>query len=68
MKRIAFLFVLLSACSNDLEPEKAFRVYVYRDELTGCEYLSTGGSSGGMVPRLDRDGKQICRTTERSAK
>lgn len=30
------------------------------DSLTGCQYLEAG--SGGLTPRLDRDGKQIgCR-------
>ena len=32
---------------------------VRRDALTGCEYLVTW--IGGIVPRYDRDGGQICR-------
>ena len=31
---------------------------IHRDQLTGCEYLSR---FGGVTPRLDSDGKQICR-------
>lgn len=29
------------------------------DHLSGCEYLETW--SGSITPRLDRDGKQVCR-------
>jgi hypothetical protein len=29
------------------------------DALTGCQYLSAGWR-GGLTPRLDRDGHQIC--------
>jgi len=32
---------------------------VYHDKLTGCEYL--GAAFGGITPRLDAKGKQICR-------
>lgn len=28
------------------------------DARTGCQYLETAG--GGITPRLDRDGRQIC--------
>lgn len=31
---------------------------LYRDHLTGCEYVSVGG---GLTPRLGADGKQLCR-------
>jgi hypothetical protein len=31
---------------------------VYRDTVTGCEYISN--PDGGITPRLDRTGKQIC--------
>jgi hypothetical protein len=27
------------------------------DQQTGCQYIT---SSGGVTPRMDRDGKQIC--------
>jgi hypothetical protein len=32
---------------------------IYRDELTGCEYLGT--LFHGMTPRMGADGKQVCR-------
>lgn len=35
---------------------------IYTDHLTGCQYLKKGGSS--LTPRLDRDGKQICKDTK----
>lgn len=31
---------------------------VYVDDLTGCQYLRT--YKGGITPRLNKDGKQIC--------
>jgi hypothetical protein len=30
------------------------------DEKTGCQYLVFTGPSGGITPRMDRDGKQVC--------
>lgn len=33
---------------------------IYRDALTGCEYLS-GGITGALTPRMDRSGRQVCR-------
>lgn len=33
-----------------------------RDALTGCEYLTYGTVYGAAItPRMDRNGKQICR-------
>jgi hypothetical protein len=34
------------------------RVVVVRDTGTNCEYLSS--AAGGITPRLDSAGKQIC--------
>ena len=34
-------------------------VSVHVDALTGCEYL--GGMHGGLTPRLDINGLQICK-------
>lgn len=31
---------------------------LYTDAMTGCQYLSAGGS--GITPRVDRAGKHIC--------
>lgn len=45
-----------------------FKVYwdsglgLYTDNLTGCQYLSS--PRGGLVPRLDKDGTQICNRQE----
>ena len=33
-------------------------MFVYVDDLTGCQYLRT--YKGGITPRLNKDGKQIC--------
>lgn len=53
--------LLLAGCTvrtgNDSEPSNPG---VYRDRVTGCEYLSRGNSSGGLTPRMGADGKQIC--------
>lgn len=32
---------------------------VHTDALTGCQYLR--GPSGGLTPRLDPNGRQICK-------
>lgn len=34
--------------------------YIFRDIETGCEYIS-GSNTAAYTPRLDRNGKQICR-------
>ncbi len=35
------------------------------DQETGCHYLVTGSIiAGGITPRLDRNGQQICTGTE----
>ena len=31
------------------------------DADTGCQYLVFVGPTGGITPRLDRNGKQICK-------
>jgi hypothetical protein len=33
---------------------------IHRDALTGCEYFSRG-FFGGLTPRMNREGKQVCR-------
>lgn len=32
---------------------------LYKDNLTGCEYV--GAMFQGLSPRLDKDGRQVCR-------
>jgi hypothetical protein len=35
---------------------------VFKDRGTGCEYLAIGmNSAGALTPRLDRNGKQVCK-------
>jgi len=37
------------------------RIHVFIDPETGCEYLIMDGAPrGGITPRLDENGKQIC--------
>lgn len=38
---------------------------VYTDHKTGCQYLAT--PSGGLTPRLDGEGKQICKYSKITA-
>lgn len=38
---------------------------VYRDALTGCEYLTRFG--GGLTARMDASGRQICRPAQGDA-
>lgn len=38
-------------------------MHLHTDALTGCQYLSVFG--GGITPRLDSSGKQICSHHER---
>lgn len=39
---------------------RAYGVNVFIDTTTGCEYLS-GGLASGITPRMDANGKQICK-------
>lgn len=39
-------------------PHRAEAMVVY-DSGTGCQYLSS--HSGGLIPRLDAKGRQVCR-------
>jgi len=59
---IAAVLLALTGCAGrtgdvDTAP---IRPVVYRDSETGCEYLSTGNFYE-LTPRMDRDGKQVCR-------
>jgi len=36
---------------------------LYTDHGTGCQYVK-GGMFGGITPRLDKDGKPMCRESE----
>ena len=35
------------------------------DPLTGCEYITY--REGGITPRMDASGKQVCRSTQKEA-
>lgn len=37
---------------------RRFGLKLHTDAMTGCQYLSTSG--GGITPRLDSQGRQIC--------
>ena len=61
---VAGVLLALSGCvgrtGDEAKPEaKVLDPYLYRDRTTGCEYLAAG--SGGLTPRMDRDGKQVCK-------
>jgi len=42
------------------DAKSAIDPVLYVDQETGCHYLSTGQFSG-ITPRMDRDGKQVCK-------
>lgn len=46
--------------TNPVDGRSGLRPHI--DALTGCQYLS--GQEGGITPRLDASGKQICRRPE----
>lgn len=59
---VAFLWAAYFRDYDDSDDaEKGIRsgMMIHVDHKTGCEYFST--IFGGPTPRLDRDGKQICR-------
>lgn len=45
--------------TDDRENRQRSGMYLFTDHGTGCQYL--GRILGGLVPRLDQDGKQVCR-------
>jgi hypothetical protein len=61
----AALILLALACagchqrSADTSGEPADPA-VYRDRVTGCEYLTKGHATSSLTPRMDADGKQVC--------
>lgn len=58
---LVLLALLCAGCGRDNSDPPGGRsgMKVKIDNLTGCEYLRT--YEGGLTPRLDADGKQICR-------
>ena len=64
---VLMAILMLSACERWNEPgprtrdkAEAYDPLVYRDQLTGCEYLTRGQPASSLTPRMGRDGKQIC--------
>lgn len=54
--------------STDYSTSDRSGLKLHTDAMTGCQYLSTSG--GGITPRLDRNGHQVCQqpTTPETAK
>jgi hypothetical protein len=50
--------VVLPTDDSDLDWRTRSELRVHTDYRTGCQYFS--GLLGGVTPRLDRDGRQIC--------
>lgn len=63
--QLALLFVAMVLISkfaitkDSTDPENGVSgMALYTDAMTGCQYLSA--PFGNLIPRLDRNGKQIC--------
>jgi hypothetical protein len=59
-----FTIAALGRCTpkDDTDPhDRRSGMRLYRDAMTGCEYLSPG-VFGGLTPRLDQHGRHVCRT------
>lgn len=52
--------------STDYSTSDRSGLKLHTDAMTGCQYLSTSG--GGITPRLDRNGHQICNEPAEQAK
>lgn len=68
MKSLAFIILAgaLAACgvsASTNQPSGSISIMVYQDPDTGCHYLHR--YQGGITPRLDREGRQICTTFDR---
>lgn len=58
-----YMAVSFSTPYDDTDPPgERSGMSVYVDHRTGCQYLRMG-LLGGTVPRMDRDGRQICEYT-----
>lgn len=55
-------FLMIISCFTIDNSDKDFftrsDMSIKTDYLTGCQYLTT--SWGGITPRLDKNGKQVC--------
>ena len=52
--------------STDISRSQRSGLKLHTDAMTGCQYLSTSG--GGITPRLDSQGRQICNEPAERAK
>lgn len=43
------------------DPEERLGLLIYEDPVTGCQYVSNGHA---LLPRAQRDGHQVCRSTD----
>jgi len=60
MKKIMVLLVIiLAGCQRDDTPNGVSGLNIYIDAKTNCQYLGQG-ANGGLTPRLERNGKQMC--------
>ena len=49
-------FITLDSTDKDILHKSDLKLHI--DNMTGCHYLST--RKGHLIPRLDKDGKQVC--------
>lgn len=56
---VRFIFFQPYDSTDDHVKKERSGMQLYIDHGTGCHYLGTG-FFGGLTPRLDQDGKQIC--------
>lgn len=56
---IAFCAVV-AACGPSTTLPASMDMYIYTNQETGCQYLKPSSDSG-FVPRMNKDGKQICK-------
>ena len=58
---LAMIKITSNAPNVDGQSDNYAEYKIILDTETGCEYLATAAYRGGITPRLDTDGKQICR-------
>lgn len=56
----SIIIAFIETDDSDLSRFKRSGLKLHTDYKTGCQYFSS--SRGGVYPRLDRNGKQICDT------
>ena len=49
-------YITLDSTDKDILHKSDLKLHI--DNMTGCHYLST--RKGHLIPRLDKDGKQVC--------